>query len=152
MSEWRSDAAAGRLGVGTRASFSRTFTAPDVETFGVISRDDNPVHSDQRWCDAKGFRSPICHGFLVGSMVCEIGGQWGWLATGMSFRFLRPVYVGDTVRCELTIVELDERHRARAEAVLTNQDGDQVVAAELQGYLPGETERSILADLLAPKR
>lgn len=128
--------------------FSRTFSGADVEVFGRVTRDDNPVHSDQRWCDAKGYRTPICHGLLIGSMVCEPGGQWGWLASGMSFRFLGPVYIGDTVTCEMKIMELDERGFAHAEAEVRNQEGETVLTAELWGYLSGETEQAILTDLL----
>jgi acyl dehydratase len=149
MSSWRRDAAEGRLEVGTTIRFSRTFAQGDVDRFGEITRDANPVHSDRRWCDLKGFGGPICHGLLIGSMVCEPGGQWGWLASGMSFRFARPVYIGDTVTCEMTIVELDERRYARAEATLTNHRGEVVLTAELKGYLPGAPERAVLADLVA---
>jgi 3-hydroxybutyryl-CoA dehydratase len=148
MGSWRRDAAEGRLAAGTTIRFSRTFTSTEVERFGETTRDANPVHTDQRWCDLKGYRGPICHGLLIGSMVCEPGGQWGWLASGMSFRFLRPVYIGDTVTCEMTIVELDERRFARAEAVLTNQRGEVVLTAELRGYLPGAAEQAVLADLV----
>ena len=148
MSSFRRDAAAGRLEKGTTIRFSRTFTEVDVEVFGQVTRDANPVHSDERWCDLKGFDGPICHGLLVGSMLCEPGGQWGWLATGMSFRFLKPVYIGDTVTCAMTIVELDDRRCARAEAELTNQRGEIVLTAELRGYLPGADERARLAELV----
>lgn len=30
----------------------------------------------------------ICHGLLVGGMICEFGGQVGWLASGMDFKVL----------------------------------------------------------------
>jgi acyl dehydratase len=129
--------------------FSRTFTERDVEAFGRITRDYNPVHYEPRFCEMKGFSEVICHGLLVGSMICEPGGQWAWLATGMSFQFLRPVFIGDTVTCELTLAKVDERHRARAEAVFTNQRGELVMKAQLNGYLPSPEERGLLARMLA---
>jgi 3-hydroxybutyryl-CoA dehydratase len=149
MSGWRSDAAAGRLRVGSTVRFSRRFEREEIEAFGRLTRDDNPVHSEPRWSELKAFRAPICHGLLVGSMVCAPGGQWGWLATGMSFRFRKPVYVGDTVTCEVRIVDIDERGRARAEATMTNQEGIVVLTAELAGYLPGPAEQALLGELLA---
>ena len=148
MREWRRWAAEGRLEVGTRFRFSRTFTSDDVEAFGQLTRDDNPVHSEALWYEAKGFREPLCHGLLVGSMLCDPGGQVGWLATGMSFRFLKPTYVGDTVTCEMTIVEVDEKGFARAEAVLSTQRGDVVVTGELTGFVPVDGERELLRDLI----
>jgi 3-hydroxybutyryl-CoA dehydratase len=145
--EWRRNAAEGRLGVGSMVRFSRTFGPKDVEDFGRLTRDDNPVHTERRWCELKGFRTLVCHGLLVGSMVCEPGGQWGWLATGMSFRFRKPVYVGDTVTCELRIVELDERHFARADGTMTNQDGEIVLTVELSGYLPDAPAQALLGEI-----
>ncbi|MGO1502753.1 MAG: FAS1-like dehydratase domain-containing protein, partial [Marinobacter sp.] len=81
----------------------------------------------------------------VGGMITEIGGQIGWLASGMNFRFRRPVYFGDTITCVFTITEVNERNRAKAEAVLSNQQGEMVIEAWLTGVLPGQEERAILA-------
>ena len=66
-------------------TYSRTFNQKETEYFGDITRDYNPVHYDLRWVKVKGFKGLICHGLIVGSMICEFGGQVGWLATGMNF-------------------------------------------------------------------
>ena len=98
MRDWRQQAASRRLAAGTTFRFSRTFTLDDVQAFGDLTLDYNPVHYEPRWCEAKGFEGrPICHGLLVGSMLCEPGGQVGWLATRMEFKFLSPTYIGDTL-------------------------------------------------------
>ena len=149
MTDFRRQAAGGSLKKGTSVWFSRTFTQKDVEEFGRITRDFNPDHYESRWAEAKDFSGPICHGLLVGSMLCEPGGQWGWLADGMSFKFLKPVYIGDTVTCEMTIVDLNERMYARAECTLSNQRGEVVMTAVLTGYLPGEPEQALLSKMLA---
>ncbi|PCM45039.1 MaoC family dehydratase [Marinobacter sp. ANT_B65] len=124
---------------------TRTFAESDTLAFGEISRDMNPVHYDERFAAAKDFRGKICHGLLVGGMITEVGGQIGWLASGMNFRFRRPVYFGDTITCEFTVTDADERNRAKAEAVLSNQHGEIVIEAWLTGILPGAAERAILA-------
>ncbi len=148
MREWRQQAIAG-LKPGTTFTFSRTFTREETEAFGDLTRDYNPVHYDQRFAAAKGFNGLICHGLLVGSMISELGGQVAWLATGMSFRFLKPVYFGDMITCTLTIIELDEGGRAKAEAVFTNQLGERVQEATLTGRLPRDRDRQLLADIVA---
>jgi 3-hydroxybutyryl-CoA dehydratase len=66
------------------------------------------VHFDDRFAKVKEFHGRICHGLLVVSILTEIGGQIGWLASGMSFRFKNPVYFGDTIECRFTITELDD--------------------------------------------
>jgi len=92
-------------------TYQRTFTKEDTLLFGDMTRDYNPVHYDERWTDEKGFKGVICHGLLVGSMICEFGGQVGWLATGMDFKFISPVYFGDTIQCTVTITKIEEGGR-----------------------------------------
>lgn len=145
--DWRRQMAAGEVSVGQVFRLQRTFSTQEIEAFGALTRDFNPVHSDQTWCAAKGLDGPVCHGMLVGSMICEPGGQLGWLADGMAFRFRRPVYPGDTITCELQLVELGERGRARAEAAFSNQNGELVLTAELTGFLPQGPERELLAGI-----
>lgn len=137
------------LGVGDYFTLTRTFTEAETVAFGEISRDHNPIHYDDRFVRAKNLQGRICHGLLVGGMITEVGGQIGWLASGMNFRFRRPVYFGDTITCVFTLTEVDDRNRARAEAVLSNQRGEVVIEAWLTGVLPGPEEKHILASLLA---
>src|SRR5437867_13234857 len=107
MSEIRKKAIGG-LRRGDSFVAVRTFTEQDVAVFADISRDYNPVHFDRRFAKGKNFRDRICHGLLVASLLTEIGGQIGWLASGMTFRFRKPAYLGDTIECRFTITELDD--------------------------------------------
>jgi 3-hydroxybutyryl-CoA dehydratase len=148
MPHIRSKTIAG-LQAGAVFTVSRTFTEQQVLDFAGISRDYNPVHFDQRFADTKNFRGLICHGLLVASLLTEIGGQIGWLASGMNFRFRRPVYIGDTVVCSFTVTEIDERNRAKAEAVFTNQHGEVVIEASVAGIVPGAPELGVMKLMLA---
>jgi acyl dehydratase len=148
MSYIRRKAADG-LQVGDTFSVSRTFTEQDMVRFADISRDYNPVHFDDRFAKVKSFTSCICHGLLVANLVTEIGGQIGWLASGMSFKFRRPVYFGDTIRCDFTITDIDERGRATSEAVFKNQDQIAVLEGVVTGIIPGPEEQQVLAAMLA---
>lgn len=148
MSYIRKKAIAG-LKRGDSFAVSRTFTEQDTMAFADISRDYNPVHVDHRFAKVKNFHGRICHGLLVASMLTEIGGQMGWLASGMTFRFKKPVYFGDTIECCFTITELDDRNRAKAEAVFKNQKDEIVVEAYLTGILPGFPEKRIMEVMMA---
>ena len=148
MSEIRNRTIQG-LQVGDCFTVSRCFTEEDVSVFADISQDYNAVHFDPRFAGAKNFKDRICHGLLVGSMLTEVGGQIGWLASVMNFRFKQPVYFGDTITCKFTITDIDERLRATAEAVYFNQEGDIVLMAELKGILPDTAERRILDAMVA---
>jgi 3-hydroxybutyryl-CoA dehydratase len=134
---------------GDSFSASRTFTEEDMTAFADISRDYNPVHFDDRFADAKNFRGRICHGLLVASLATEIGGQIGWLASGMTFRFKKPVYFGDTIECVLTIIEIDNHNRAKAEALFKNQKNEIVIEAHVTGIIPGIPERRVMETMIA---
>jgi len=148
MSQIRKRAIAG-LQPGDVFHVSRTFSEQDVLAFAGISRDYNPVHFDQRFAEVKNFRGLIGHGLLVASLLTEIGGQIGWLASGMNFRFRRPVYIGDTVECRFVVTEIDERNRAKADAVFTNQHGEVVIEASVAGVVPGAAEARVMELMLA---
>jgi 3-hydroxybutyryl-CoA dehydratase len=130
-------------------SVSRTFSEEDTKAFADVSRDYNPVHFDERFAKAERFAGRICHGLLVGSLLTEIGGQIGWLASGMNFRFKRPVYFGEMIECRFTITEIDERNRAKAEAVFRNERNEVVLEAEVAGILPGIAERRVMEAMMA---
>lgn len=148
MSQIRKSAVEG-LKTGDTFTVTRTFTEADTTAFAEISRDYNPVHFDDRFASAKHFHGRICHGLLVASLLTEIGGQIGWLASGMHFRFRKPVYFGDTIECRFTLTQLDDRRRAEAEAVFRNQKGEVVLEASLSGILPGPAEREVIGCMMA---
>jgi acyl dehydratase len=137
------------LNKGDSFSISRTFTEKDVAQFADLTRDYNPVHFDERFAGAKKFKGKICHGLLVGSMLSEIGGQIGWLATEMNFQFKQPVYPGETIRCEFTITDIDPRGWATARIEYHNQHGELVLEALLRGILPGPQERRVMEAMVA---
>ncbi len=133
---------------GDSFHFKRTFTREETLLFGDITKDYNPVHYEPTWADQKGFNDLICHGLLVGSMICEFGGQVGWLATGMNFKFISPVYFNDTIQCSVTITKIEKNGRAEAEAYLTNQHEKKVCFVYMTGRLPLENEKILLEEIV----
>ena len=148
MSYIRQKAISG-LKIGDSFTVSRTFTEQDSLAFADISRDYNPVHFDDRFAKAKDLQGRICHGLLVASILTEVGGQIGWLAAEMNFRFKKPVYFGDTIKCHFSITGLDESNKAKAEVVFKNQDEEIVIEASLTGILPGYAEKRVMEAMLA---
>ncbi len=134
---------------GDTFTYKRKFKKEETVVFGDLTRDYNPVHYDERWTQNKGFKGLISHGLLVGSMLCEFGGQVGWLATGMTFKFIGPVYFEDTIQCSITISKIQENGRAEAEAFFINQEGHQVCYAKMTGRLPMKKGKAILKKMVA---
>ena len=123
---------------------SRRFTRQDMMQFADISKDYNPVHFDKRFAEIKNFPTPICHGLLVGSLITEIGGQIGWLASGADFKFLKPVFFDDTITCQCHITHIDEKNRAKAEASFINEKGEIVIECSIGGVIPGDIEKEVM--------
>jgi len=140
--------AAEGLQAGDRFTVIRCFSEDDIRQFAQISRDYNPVHCDTGYAELCGFKAPIAHGLLTASLLTEVGGQIGWLATGMSFNFKRPVYAGEQITCHWLIVDIDERRHAKAEVRIFNAEGIQVLEATTCGVLPGTSERERLTQML----
>lgn len=131
---------------GDAFAVTRTFTEQDAIAFADISRDYNPVHFDDRFAKLNDFRGRICHGLLVASILTEIGGEIGWLASGMNFRFKKPVYFGDSIGCCSTITEIDDRNRAKAEAQFKNQSQRDRHRGVSNGHYPGLRRKARHAD------
>ena len=67
----------------------------------------------------------------------------------MHYDFKKPVYVGDTITCEFTVTEIDQRDRATAAVCFRNQHDIVVIEATLTGVLPNEEEKRVMAAMVA---
>ena len=123
--------------VGQTFTFRRTFTDGDVALFCGVTGDYNPYHQDESFARESWYGRLTIPGLLTGSMLTHIGGLLGFLAIEMSFEYLAPVFVGDSVSCTVTVVEKDEaKRRVMASAGFVNQDGVEVLRARFSGF-PG---------------
>ena len=89
------------------------------------------------------------HGLLTATLPTRVGGALDFLAREMHFEFLRPVWTGDTVRCEVTLTELSETPRGTrlaAGILCRNQDGKEV----LRGWTTGMVLKPLDQVLAAP--
>lgn len=117
--------------------YRRTFTDGDVALFIGVTGDFNPYHQDELFAKESWFGRRNIPGLLTASMATHIGGMLGFLATEMTFQYLKPVYVGDTITCTVTVVEKDEEKRQVSCVVTyTNQDGVEVLKGSFRGF-PG---------------
>ena len=116
-------------------TFRRTFTSGDVALFCGVTGDYNPYHIDQTFLEESWFKRPIIPGLLTASMITHMGGMIGFLASEMDFKFVSPVYVGDTITCTITFIQKDEvTRKLRARATYVNQNGEEVLQATFAGF------------------
>jgi 3-hydroxybutyryl-CoA dehydratase len=125
--------------VGEKVAFTRTLTEADAALFIGVTWDVNPYHTDDRYAAQTRFGRRIVPGLLTASLLTHLGGLWAFLATEMSFEFLGPVYMGDTVTAEAEIVEVSERGRVRLAGRVINAAGEEMLRAVIWGW-PGRFE------------
>jgi 3-hydroxybutyryl-CoA dehydratase len=119
--------------VGDTYSWERTFTVEDVQLFGQISGDQGIHHIEP---DAQG--RVMIQGLLTATLPTKLGGDLNYIARKLDFEFLRPVFTGDTIRCELTVthVEAAEGHiKMEGTAICRNQHGKEVLICKSQGII-----------------
>jgi 3-hydroxybutyryl-CoA dehydratase len=119
--------------VGDVVAWERTFTEEDVRLFSKISGDEGTHHLQP---DERG--RLMVHGLLTATLPTKIGGDMNFIARELTFKFHRPVFSGDTVRCEVTIVELTETAEyteLRSSWACRNQHGKEVMTGYAHGII-----------------
>jgi acyl dehydratase len=92
---------------------SRTMTEAVFLAFQAASGDNHPVHYDMEYCRARGMPHMLAHGFQTLIQTAPGAGLFPYLTEEslvgfleQSSKFLKPVFVGDTVYPALEIGEL----------------------------------------------
>jgi 3-hydroxybutyryl-CoA dehydratase len=121
--------------LGQKAEVVHTMTAEDVQTFGDLSGDYNPLHFDEDWAKNTMFGGRIAHGILTASYISTAIGMHlpgpGTIYMSQSMRFLGPVRIGDTITALVEVVNLnDEKQRVTLKTICINQDGKVVLDGE----------------------
>ena len=97
------------VAVGDVAEITYPVTAETIREFVTASGDDNPIHSDAAFAATTRFGRVIAPGMLTGSFVSSVIGTRlpgpGTIYLSQSFRFMRPVYIGDRVTARVEVAE-----------------------------------------------
>lgn len=118
--------------IGDSASFTKTVTEADVILYAGISGDLNPAHINDEHAKNSMFGQRIAHGMLSAGFISAVLGMYlpgpGTIYMGQELRFVKPVYIGDTVTATATVTErIVEKNRLKLETVVTNQRGETVI-------------------------
>jgi acyl dehydratase len=124
--------------IGRSVSFGKTVGETDVYLFAGISGDFSPNHVDEEYMKAGRYGRRIAHGVLMlaymstcSTKFVESIGNHPHVSYGYDrVRFVKPVFIGDTIRVQYTVAErVPERRMLRSEVRVLNQDGDVVAVA-----------------------
>lgn len=117
----------------------RTITESDIVAFAGLSGDYNQLHVDSEFAKTTPFGQRIAHGLLGLAVASGLAVQTGVLeGTVIAFReinewkFVKPVFIGDTIHVEMLVKETKEIRRLGGGSCLIefdvqNQRGDSVM-------------------------
>src|SRR5579885_110955 len=92
-----------------RESLGRTITETDIVVHAGQSGDFYPHHMDAEWCKTQDFKQRIAHGTLIFTIaVGQTAGEINPEAFSYGYdrlRFIRPVFLGDTLTTRCTVKE-----------------------------------------------
>lgn len=98
-----------------RESLGRTITETDFVMHAGQTGDFFPHHMDAEWCKEQPFKQRIAHGTLIfsvaiGQTASEINPEA--FSKGYDrLRFVKPVFIGDTIHTKVTISEKSDDKR-----------------------------------------
>jgi acyl dehydratase len=124
----------------SRRSFGRTITEADIVIHAGQTGDFFPHHMDAEWCASQDFKQRVAHGTLVLSVgIGMTASTINPRAISYGYdrvRFVKPVFIGDTITVSATISEKRNHPKRResgivAEAIeIANQRGEVVLVCE----------------------
>jgi acyl dehydratase len=138
-----------------RQTTGRTMTEADIVLHAGQTGDFFPHHMDAEWCATQPFERRVAHGTLVMSMAVGMtAGDINPRAMSYGYdrvRFVRPVFIGDTLQVRAQITGKHDHRKRPAElgmveetVTVTNQDDAVVLAlvhlyvVEKRGRAPGD--------------
>jgi 3-hydroxybutyryl-CoA dehydratase len=107
----------------------RTVAESDIFTFAGLSGDYNQMHTDAEFAKGTPFGQRVAHGLLGLSIASGLAMRTGILeGTVIAFReintwkFIAPVFIGDTLHVELEVVETKALPRIGGGSVVITLD------------------------------
>jgi len=124
--------------VGLSTRFSKTVSESDVYLFAGITGDLDPNHVDEEYCKRTSLGHRVAHGALIVGYMSAASTriledfERPMVSVGYDrIRFIKPVYLGDTINIEYVITSLDrERERIISKVEVRNQQGELVCVAD----------------------
>ena len=125
--------------VGSRATWTRTITAEDVEAFARFSGDRNPLHFDAEFAGRTRAGGLIVHGGLTtalfNALVAEVLPGPGSVFLHQEWDYPAAVPIGDTVVAEAEVIEArSDKPITRLRCVARRSDGTEVLRGECLVY------------------
>lgn len=116
-----------KLEIGMLGSLTKTITDYDVKMMANIIADHNPIHLDETYAKSTIFGNRIAHGVFCNGLISAVLGNHlpgpGTIYLNQELRWVRPVFIGDTITAEVMVDKLENSDRVGLQTKCWNQDG-----------------------------
>lgn len=135
--------------VGARAELEVEITDEFIRRFADFSGDVNPLHMDGDFARTTPFKRRVAHGMSYGALFSNLVGMKipgeGALWIAQSFRFVRPVFIGDRLALSVEVAAISRSARTLTlTCAAVNQHGEQVTAGEGEVLVPESADEPVL--------
>lgn len=117
--------------VGLKETFNVQITEGEMVSFCELSGDINPLHNDEKYAIAKGFKGKVAYGLLTTSYFSTLVGVYlpgeKCLIQEVNYKFMKPVYLGDELEISGEVVDRDERTKQLMLKVRIRRQSDQAL-------------------------
>jgi 3-hydroxybutyryl-CoA dehydratase len=126
------------MNIGDAATFTKTITETDVILWVGLTGDLNPIHIDKEYSKTTRFGDVIVPGVMVLGLISNTitMATFGNVYANQSIKFLKPVYIGDTITATATIIEkIEAKHLVKLETKCVNQKDELIMIGEGMEYI-----------------
>jgi len=117
---------------------TKTMTESDIMLWVGITGDMNPVHIDRVYSKNTRFKDVVVPGLCVAGLISTAVTKvtFGNVYAMQNLKFVKPVYIGDTITATAVIKEkLEDKHMVQIETTCVNQNNEVVIVGEAREYI-----------------
>ncbi len=131
------------VSIGDQVTFAKTISESDVYGFAGITGDFSAIHINSAYASKTPLGQRVVHGVLLVGLMSTTGtllidkyekrgpNEQSYSVGYDRVRFIKPVFIGDTVTVTDTVSDIDhQKRRCRSKVEIHNQRGEIVCAAE----------------------
>lgn len=125
------------LQVGQEENFSVQISAEMLNDFKKITNDINPLHNDEEFAKVHHYDGRVAYGMLTSSFLSTLAGVYlpgeFCLIQSVEVKFVKPVYIGDTLQVSGIVDELhDTVKQIVLKVCISNQNGIKVLRGKMK--------------------
>lgn len=126
------------LNIGDVETMTKTMTESDVLLWVGICGDMNPVHIDREYSRTTRFKDVVVPGLCVAGLISAAVTKvaFGNVYANQTLKFIKPVFIGDTITASARIVDkLEAKRTVVIETICVNQNDEVVIIGEGREYI-----------------